>query len=520
MVLQRDRPVPVWGTARPGTVVKVFIGRQKKVSTAGNGGKWLVVLEPQPAGGPFTMAITGPETFEFSDVWFGDVWLCSGQSNMAERLPVQGDFADEQVAILTKQDPALGEWCKRVYAERNKLLANSATPEIRLFKVAKPSKEGRGSDLEEEVTREPWAPFKDGWQVAGPLAARHFSAVGFSFGHYLQPHVGVKLGLLMSARGGSAVASWTPLVVQQKNPKLRYKLDAWDAQARTYEDCTTYQEKKALMQRNTRAFNALSPAERATRKLPPPPIPSHNKPGLLYNAMIHPLLRYPIKGVVWYQGEADSGGPTSLDYRYALAFMVRTWRGRWGAGDFPFYCVQLSALTAKQPREETGAGGNDTWVLVQHAQLTIDEELKNSGGVVSVDLGRGDIHPRDKLPIGERLSLMARARTYGEKDLVYQGPVLAGLAARDGKVTLTFNHMGSGITTKDGKKPDGFAISADSKKWFWADARIAGPDTVEVSHPDVDAPSALRYSWHRHPWGNVINKEGLPMRGFDVKIRN
>lgn len=518
MVLQRDRPVRVWGTAEPGSPVSVEIGGQKKSAAADASGKWRVRLDSRPAGGPFRMTVSGPETCTFSDVWYGDVWLCSGQSNMDERLPAKGPFCDKQVTMLAGKDPELGKWCERVYAARNELVAESATPEIRLFKVGAPSADERGLTPETDVTRHPHGPLKDGWQVAGPVSVQHFSAVGFSFGYYLQPHIDVKVGLIMSARGGSPIVAWTPFDALQANEAFTYKLAAWDTQEALYKPFRTHQAKKAEFQKNTSAYWATPPAERGDRLPPPPPMSAHARPGLLYNGMIHPLVGYAIKGALWYQGEADSGGPTSHDYRQALAFMVRTWRERWGIGDFSFYCVQLCAYTKKHPREDPGAGGNDSWVAVQNAQLTIDEELTNSGGVVSVDLGRGSIHPRDKVPIGQRLALMARARTYGEKELVYQGPVLKNHRVKGSKIILTFDHVGSGIMTSAGQNPDGFAISADGKTWFWAEARITGRNTIEASHPEVATPKALRYSWHRYPWGNVINKEGLPARGFEVNV--
>jgi sialate O-acetylesterase len=417
MVLQRDKPVKVWGTAKDGEKVTVRIGEQSAETTA-NDGKWQVELKPMAAGGPHTLRIEGPEAkFELENVLVGEVWIASGQSNM-------------QWTIKQSEDP-------------EKIAAEANHPRIRLFTVKR------------DGVPEPQDNVEGRWVECNPENVVDFSAVAYHFGVALHKKLDVPIGLISTNFGGTAAQRWTPKEVLQSTPELE----------------------KYAAQRNASD---------------------------LYNAMIHPLLKFSIRGAIWYQGESNAGE----GYRYRVLFpaMIKSWRDRWGQGEFPFLFVQLAPWVP--PNEKT----NQTWAELREAQLMTLSKSPNTAMAVITDVGdKSDIHPKPKQPVGERLALAARALAYGEK-IEYSGPIFESLITSGERAILRFKHTGQGLGAR-GEKLTGFTIAGEDKKFHDAQATIEG-DTVIVSSPEVTAPVAVRFGWANYPVVNLWNKDGLPASPF------
>jgi sialate O-acetylesterase len=418
MVLQRDKPVKVWGTATDGEKVKVAIGDRSAEATAADG-KWEVELKPLAAGGPHTLRIEGPDAkVELGNVLVGDVWIASGQSNM-------------QWSVNAGEDP------KRIVAE-------AKHPRIRLFTVK------RGG------APEPQANVDGRWVECSPETVGDFSAVAYHFGVALQKDVDVPIGLISTNVGGTAAQRWTPKDVLASTPEL---------------------EKYA----------------------------EQNNASDLYNAMIHPLLKFSIKGAIWYQGESNAGEA----YRYRVLFpaMIKSWRDRWNQGEFPFLFVQLAPfMKIEDQPQESG------WAELREAQLMTLSKSPNTAMAVITDIGdEKDIHPKPKQPVGERLALAARALAYGQK-VEYSGPIFESMITSGERAILRFKHAGEGLEAR-GEKLTGFTIAGEDKKFHNATAKIEG-DTVIVQSSEVSSPVAVRFGWANYPVVNLWNKDGLPASPF------
>ncbi len=332
-------------------------------------------------------------------------------------------------------------------------------PEIRHFNVPV-----KGSpDLEKKLPGGVWKP-------VSPETVSDFSAVAYFFSRDIHKALDVPVGIIHSSKGGSGISLWMS-------------------------------EKSMLSD----AFSAKwHKAMTGWKKNSPP----DQKPCHLYNAMIHPLMPYRIKGVIWYQGEANTSGGGAYWYEKLFPQMITQWRSDWGQGDFPFLFVQLANFKKKQ------AGPDDSnWARLRETQLWTLDKVKNTGMAVTIDIGDAkNIHPKNKQDVGKRLALWARARVYGEST-VYSGPLYKEMKIEGGKAVISFNHTGSGLTGKDGAKLEGFAIAGEDKKFVWAEAVIEG-DTVVVSSSEIPVPKAVRYAWAVNPIGNLYNKEGLPASPF------
>ena len=432
-VLQRDLPIPVWGSGTNGEKVTVTLGDQKGETTVADG-KWRVNLKSLPAGGPHTLSIAGDkDKLEIKNVLVGDVWLCGGQSNMEMGL---GGTANAKEVI-----------------------AESANDKIRLITINRGGKP------------EPQADVKADWQICGPNTVGGFTAVGYHFGRALQKHLNVPIGLINSNVGGTPAERWMPKEALAAEP-----------------DLAVYANGK--------------------------------NPGDLYNAMIHPLVPYGIKGAIWYQGESNAG--QAERYRKLFPAMIKSWREDWKQGDFPFFFVQL----APHKKIEDHPTDSD-WAELREAQLLTMLHDPQTGMAVITDVGdEKDIHPKQKQPVGERLAIAARAVAYGEK-IEPSGPIYAGLTISGPEVTLKFNHVGQGLETKgdkadphpgplpkgEGGKLTGFTVAGEDKKFHDAIAKIVG-ETVVVSSPDVEKPVAVRFGWANYPVVNLWNKDGLPASPF------
>jgi sialate O-acetylesterase len=450
MVLQQKSKVKIWGTAARGETVLVSFRDQSASFKTGDDGKWLVTFDSGAAGGPFPMHIKGDNAIDYKDVYVGEVWICSGQSNMQWAVN-QCDESDKQAA----RDAPLNQ-------------------QLRLFYVPRVPQ------------REPVDDVRATWSAAEPKTVMPFSATAYFFGRDLQAALKVPVGLIHTSWGGTRAEAWTSRPVLDHDPRYKSEPAAGD-------------------------------------KLHP------NVAAVLYNGMIHPLLNYRIKGAIWYQGESNAGKAHA--YRELFPMMIRNWRKDWKQGDFPFYFVQLAPwlMAAKEP-------GESTWAELREAQ-TMTLKLPHTGMAVITDLGHEvDIHPTPKRPVGERLSLAARATTYGEK-IVYSGPIFKALKVDGSRALLSFDHVGGGLVAKEmvpthplptktgkghawrvkegstGAELLGFAVCGSDKKFHNAKARIEG-DHVVVTCEAAPQPIAVRYAWADHPICNLFNREGLPASPF------
>jgi sialate O-acetylesterase len=480
MVLQQELPVPVWGWADDGEKVTVTLGEQAKTTVTDSSGKWSVELDPLKAGGPHTLIVEGENRIAIEDVLVGEVWLCSGQSNMAMTVSRSANFEQEQAA--------------------------ADHPGIRMFTVAR------------HAAVEPQDDCQGDWKVCTPDTVGGFSATAYFFGRRLHKELDVPVGLINSSWGGTPVQAWTSVPVQKDHPQLAQVVAEWQKRIEAYDAEAAgkaYQKKlerwkKALKAWKEKRAEGEAKQGRPPRRPRPPadPVTASHRPGNLYNGMIAPLVPFAIQGAIWYQGESNAGHYQASLYGLQLASMIENWRNVWKQGEFPFLWVQLPNFRAPQqsPVETDG------WVIVQEEMLET-LAVPNTGMAITIDVGEAnDIHPKNKQDVGRRLAQWALAMVY-DKDLVRGGPVYQSMEKRDGKIVLHFDNVGDGLASKTGKQLQGFAVAGADKQFVWADARIEG-DTVVVSSPKVDDPVAVRYAWASNPRVSLYNKAGLPASPF------
>jgi sialate O-acetylesterase len=484
LVLQRGMKCPIWGKADPGEQVSVTLTIQKENAvavseasvTADDKGNWRVDIQVAGAlaGGPYAMSIKGKNTIDLKEVYIGEVWICSGQSNM--------------------------EWPLRLSQNPEEAIAKSKNPMIRLFTVARDTSDTPVTELKGDPK----------WSECNEKTSPNFSAVGYFFGRDLQKALKVPVGLIHTSWGGTIADAWTTRDALEKNSDLKNIVEKYDENRGT----ATEQYEKALKQyeaalaKHTEAVAKAKEEGKKPPQAPRKPVPPNNNPNrpcVLYNAMIHPLQPYAIKGAIWYQGESNAG--RAYQYRTLFPTMIQSWRETWKQGDFPFLFVQLAPFMkiVDEPQESQ-------WAELREAQLLTSLHCKNTGMAVITDVGNPtDIHPKQKEPVGARLALAARALGYGQK-IEYAGPIYNKMAKKDGKIVLHFTHVGKGLEAKDGPL-HGFTIAGADRKFHNAQAEIQG-DTVLVWCDKVTEPVAVRYGWANCPVVNLWNKNGLPASPF------
>lgn len=455
MVLQQGQKDRVWGWAEPGEEVVISIDGQSHKAKAGSDGKWSVMLDPMKAGGPHIMTVQGKNTLKFEDVLVGEVWICSGQSNMQWSVNVSNDAELERLA--------------------------AKFPKIRLVSVPQVG------------TQEPQYDFKGQWSVCTPESIGNFSAVGYFFGRQLYETLEVPIGLINNAWGGSACEAWIQRELLAKDENYKPLLDRWSqmenavAELSKGGDLNEDQKKQLGNLQNQMRGNA--------------------RPGNIYNGVLKSHIGYGIRGAVWYQGESNAG--RAYQYRDLFPLMIKSWRDEWGQGDFSFYWVQLADFQPEKPEP-----GDSSWAELREAQTMTMSKLPKTGEAVIIDIGEGrDIHPRNKQDVGKRLARWALANDYGIK-VNYKSPTYKSMEKQDNKVVLTFDSVGSGLYAFDVADPRGFAIAGDDQKFYWAQAKILGPDKVEVSCDKVTKPVAVRYAWADNPVCNLYSRDGLPATPF------
>ncbi len=475
MVLQREMAVPVWGSAAPGAAVAVTFAGQTKSATADANGRWQVKLDPLPASAenrPLTLT-SGSARTVIQDVLVGEVWVCSGQSNM--------------------------EWgIFDTLAGKDAEQAND--PSLRLRHVDKKV----APIAVETFTGSQWLAcnaenlHKSGTHVG-------FSATAYCFGKELRAKLNVPVGLIQSAWGGTLIEPWTPPCGFEAVPALAGTASFLRKADADYRNNLTA---------NLDAFAAFEKSARAAlannSPLPPPPPPithpvnNEGQPTALYNAMIHPLIPYGIRGAIWYQGESNRG--QGMLYFDKMKALVGGWRKLWNQGDFPFYFVQLAPFNY----------GNSPEALAEiwEAQSEAATRIPNTGMAAISDVGNTkDIHPRDKNTVGQRLARLALSRTYGHKFTDDCGPLFKSSTVRDGTIRVEFDYANSGLVTRDGKPPSHFEIAGDDGKFVPAEAVIDGKAVV-VRSPQVPAPAQVRFAWDHCAEPNLSNKDGLPAIAF------
>jgi sialate O-acetylesterase len=483
MVLQRDMPVSVYGMAEPGEKVSVALAGQDKSATADKDGRWIVNLDAMKAStNPVAMTVAGKNKLAINDIVVGDVWVCSGQSNMEFTLG----------GCNTPQDIAAADF-----------------PTLRQIKA-----EGRPAGR-------PGNEVPGRWEVCTPASAPGFTAVGFYFARRIQKETGLPIGLIYANWGGTRIEPWTPLFAFEMEPPLANVV----TEIKKREDEYRNDIGKSLIAVERWVADARSALATpggeipSTPQIPNSPFTDPNFPTALYNGRIHPFVPYAIKGALWYQGESNGG--EGEEYYHKMRALIGGWRKVWNQGDFPFYFVQLANFD--QPNQDP-AGGNG-WARVRMAQSK-SLQIPNTGMAVIIDVGEAnDIHPKNKFDVGERLARWALHNDYGKKDMVVSGPLFKSMKVEDGKIRIFFDSAGSGlmIGKKEGRNPTAedkggklnrFSIAGEDKKWVWANAVIDGA-TVVVSSPDVPKPVAVRYAFSMNPEGcNLYNNEGLPASPF------
>lgn len=472
MVLQRERAVPVWGWADPGERVTVQVPGQSQSAVAGNDRKWKVTLAPLQAGGPIRMTVSGKNSVVLDDVLIGEVWLASGQSNM-----------DWTVANSSNADHAL---------------ASPNLGSIRLFKAPKTLADTPQDDIQAS------------WVHADAQSVPEISAVGFYFIRRIQQETGVPVGLIQSSWGGSPAEAFTSRAVLEADPELQPILDrARELETQAPAAQTQFDGRMAEWRRE--AADAKARGAKAPPKPRAPLALAKNKyPFGIYNGMIAPLAPYGIRGVIWYQGEANA--ERAVQYRRLLTAMIGNWRSDWGQPNLPFGIVQLANYKAPQ----TEPVERSSWAELREAQLLVSQAVPDVGLALAIDVGDADnIHPKDKLTVGERLAAWALAKVY-QQPREYAGPIYRSMQRDGNRIRLRFDHAVGLRAGKDAAGSAdllGFAVAGEDQRFEKASAHIEG-DSVVVWSDGISEPVAVRYGWAVNPVCNLYNGAGFPASPF------
>jgi len=473
MVLQSGAKVPVWGWASPGTKVTVAIAGQQAQAVTDGEGRWRTDLDDLKVGGPHQMVVTGGATIRITDVLVGEVWLASGQSNMA-------------MQVSRSQD-----------AERESAAAD--LPKIRMFTVKRAPKTVAQRDCQ------------GSWVVCSPRSVPAFSATAYFFGRRVHQTLKVPVGLINSSVGGTPVEAWTSLRAQQEEPRLADMLTRWDKRDKSWRPVTNAQFQKTLQKWQTRVEAAKANGKRSPRKPRKPGNPTlgSGRPANLFRGMIHPLIPFRIKGALWYQGERNAKTvPGAQMYEFQLPMLIADWRARWGQGDFPFVFVQLPNYRNRN----ADPNATSVWAVMRES-MTKTLSVANTGMATTIDVGMAkDIHPKNKQAVGSRLAQWALAEVY-EQAIPASGPIFAQAEYRDGSAYVSFRGGSGPLTSLGDGALTGFAVAGKDRVFKFAKATIEG-QLVRVWHPSVPDPVAVRYAFGDNPDCNLGNAAQLPASPF------
>lgn len=429
MVLQQQTDAPIWGKAEPGSKIKITPSwdKQKYSTSAASDGSWMVKVKTPNAGGPYEVAISDGSLLILKDVMIGEVWVCSGQSNM--KMKLSGN----------RNQPVTGS---------TEAILKSSNNSIRLF------------DVGQKKSLEPLDDFTGQWMKCEPENVAGFSATAYFFGRMIQENLDVPVGLICSAWGGTRIEPWI----------------------------------------GEKGFDGLDWINLSDKKMKNDKL--SQAPTIMYNAMIAPMVNFAIRGVIWYQGEANRKKPK--EYEKLLPALVKNWRDEWGIGDFPFYYAQIAPFDYKDVNS----------AYLRETQLNASSHIANSGMACLMDAGEEKcIHPAKKRLAGERLAYLALARTYGKKGFECTGPVLDKMTIENSKVNLTFKHAENGFTSY-GKELVNFKVAGEDKHFYPANARISKLGMITLSSDSVKNPVAVRYAFEDFVVGDLYNTAGFPASSF------
>ena len=477
MVLQRNTTVNIWGTAAPNARVSVSgscmvypVGAQ-----ANSKGEWKTAFKTVDAGRGYSLTVkdNSDSQVEFTNILCGEVWLCSGQSNM--------------------------QWDMNRIDNSEAEIAAADYPDIRLFGVPLVSSPDKQTDVDAS------------WQICSPETVRGFSSVAYFFGRELNQELDIPIGLIRSSWGGSKIEAWIPTEGYEGLSRLgglKEEIERKTPGSKAYE-----QSVKDAIKKVSEWQKKAAESIKSGKSVDDLPAVSFNLPqrqsGIqgLYNAMIHPLVPFTIKGAIWYQGESNRND--GMMYYEKKKALIGGWRSIWQQGDFPFYYAHLAPYNY---------GEEESLPLVWEAQLYC-LNIPNTGMAVTNDIGNfEDIHPQNKQDVGKRLALWALAKDYGRDQIVYSGPIYKSVNFEGDKAVVGFSHYGSGLTTRDGKSPDWFELAGSDGVFHKAQAKIVSADSVEAWADNVKEPKIVRLGWDKSATPNLMNKEGLPTPAFSSDI--
>jgi sialate O-acetylesterase len=469
MVLQQKQANPIWGWDIPGTEVTVTFANQSVSAKAGADGKWAVKLAPLPANAaPQTLKVAGSTTREVVEVLVGEVWMCSGQSNM--------------------------QWSLNEAWNGDLEAAASDFPGIRLIRVP------------EVGTQELQGDFKGQWQASTPQSAVNFSAVGLLFGRYLHEILKVPVGLIDNSWGGSAAEAWVRRESLEGDPRFARLMEATaKKESELMAEKAQVEYQKALEDWKIAQQSPQTAGKPAPRK-PQNWLIENQRSGNIFAGVVHPTLGYGIKGVIWYQGECNAS--QAYEYGSLFPFLIEQWRKEWGQGDFPFYWVQLADF-----KPETSTPGESEWAELREAQ-TKTLRLPNTGQAVIIDVGEGkDIHPKNKADVAARLVRWALAKDYG-MNFPHRSPEFKSVSFNGSVAKITLDYFGGSLRPFDVNEALGFAVCGEDRIWHEAKGKIVAGGEIEVTSSEVVSPVAVRYAWADNPRCNLFSDAGLPVTPF------
>lgn len=471
MVLQRYQLVPIWGKADVGEEVTVQFNNQSESAIADENGDWIIVFDPMPhSTEPLTMTISGKETISLNNILIGEVWFCSGQSNM--------------------------QWEVQQSEGGKEAIANADFPNIRLFNISRDvgfkKKEGKLAN----------------WEKAKPESVKTFSGVGYFFALKIHRELGVPIGMINSSFGGTQAEAWTPREALAAFPELQPCIDRekiWAAERPQVQ--MEFDKKMAKWTEDVKKAKANNTKPPSRLRVPAALRPQRIAGSIYYN-MVEPVVPFAIGGALWYQGESNEA--RAEQYELLLMTMIRSWRRKWHRGNFPFGIVQLPNF-----RKQQAEPADEAWSYVRDSQRKVHKIVPNTGLIVTIDIGEtNDIHPVNKLDVADRAARWAMADVY-DKDVHGRSPVFLKAKFKKRKAIIYFNDVGEGLNTRGGGKLQEFAIAGADKQWVWAKAKIKGKNKVVVRSGKIINPQAVRYAFNNNPKNaNLINKVGLPASPF------